>query len=682
MRGRLLFLLHVVLLLSFQYEAKAENDIAELFSRGLEEETEGDCTSAIFIFQDVLAENRYFIDAKIALARCYYKIGNFRESEILLKEAIHQERRNTQARNLLGNVLIALQRYDEAEEAFRGALEIEPANIETQYGLADLYRAKGDHQSAVQIYDRLLKVYPQEVWTYIYMGTSYTEMKDLERAGGFFRKAVSLDSHSSWTHVNLGRYYYRMGVKYSGAYFDASRPDASGSDKSREFFDAAVYEAQIALGIEPGLPEAYSILSSVYFFQKKYAEAEDALMKLLRFGGEDHLRLYSLAYCHEMLGNFREAERYYAKALSKRIDDEITRFRLENVVLSLYRRSLSEEKRHELAEFHHSKARFYLDKNIMNKAFLQYKRAVQLDPLDPRKRLELAELFKIRRFHEMYLYELKEIVRDTLDIDTVDINDRIEIYENRISHNLAARWRVKQYGGDEEDAGYFPRTKSTVVVYDAFFSDYIYENFLHPRLSRSFSQMMSAVVSTYPKIETVDTEGELLTRQEALKKARDLNIDYYLTGALEEKEDSIKARINLHSGFNGKVLRIFETYFTGNDKVFHAVTSLAEDINQTMPLRGLIVRMEGERALINLGRAHGVDKDMKFHIFREGGLRKSPETGELVVDTDVSLGMLTITEVDEMIAEGEYSFSGIYNRVNIYDNVLLIEEEGEPEEKE
>jgi hypothetical protein len=241
---------------------------------------------------------------------------------------------------------------------------------------------------------------------------------------------------------------------------------------------------------------------------------------------------------------------------------------------------------------------------------------------------------------------------------------------------------VGQYEDNEFSPKYFPKTRMRVGVFDAFLSDYIYEDFLHPRLSKTFSEMLAFSMSYYPKIEVVTNPQEILTRQGAMKKARDLDLDYYVTGELEEKEDSIKVRLGLFSGFNGKLINKFEVYFTGNEKIFHSVTSLSDHINKSIPLQGLIVRLEGDRALINIGLAHGVEKEMSFHIIREGKLTKNPETGEYSADPEISLGRLTVTEVDERISEGTYTFTGLYNRVNIYDNIVLIEEgeeEGEGE---
>ena len=645
----------------------AEDSLAKMFSKGIEKETEGDCVSAIYIFQDILAENPYFLDAKIALARCLYKTGGLRESEVLLHEALAQERNNVTARNLLGKVLISLKKYEDAEEEYRRALAIEPVNIETRYGLADLYRAKGDYMKAVDIYEDILRVYPQEAWTYIHLGSCYTEMRELEKAGGFFRKAVSLDSLNPWTHINLARHYYQMGVKYS----------ISDPASVNKYLDAAGYESQTALEIEGRLPEAYRILASISFFSSKYETALEHYGELVRTGGETSLRLYEMGFCEEMRGNLEKAAGYYAKALSRRIDDEITRFRLEQVVLQLHASSLSDPGRLELADHHLRKARFYNQRNVVNKAFLQYRRAVQLDPLDPVKRLELSELLRSRGYDEQYLYELRNIIRDTLDVNSVDINDRIEIFENRVSKNLASRWRVDQYGNEEAAPGFVPRTKVTVTVFDGFLTDDIYENYLHRRISKTLSEMLSLSLSFYGKIQIKEFFGEVQSRQEALKRARSMGVDLYITGTVEEREDALKVRLDLLTGVGGKIIRSYDTYFTGNDRVFQTVVALAENVNADIPLEGLIVRMQGDRVLINIGMAHGVQEGMEFHIIREGGLTKNPETGEYVIDHEVSLGTLSVTGVDETVSEGVYTYTGIHNRVNVYDSVVLKQQEVE-----
>jgi tetratricopeptide (TPR) repeat protein len=668
---RILLLIPVLIIVLAVQPIYAENTILQQYSLALQKESQGNCLDAIFIYRDILKQNRYFLDAKLGLARCYLKTGNLTLSEKTLLDAIKQDKKNVDALSLLGRVYTSMKRYDEAEKLFLQAIEIEPMRYETKYRLADLYRAEGNYEKAITLYSEILKVYPQEVQTYIYLGIVYTELGELEKAGGYYRKAVSLDAQNPLTHINLARHYYRMGVY-------KSVPDPRASS---EYFDAAVYEANTALSIAANQPEAHDILASVYFYKKEYDEAMKQYL-LLPNWDKDDLILYSLGFCAEALGDLKKAVRYYEQALRTRIDDEVVRFRLEKSILRLYRENLSEPERISLSDYHFSKAQFYLDRNIMNKAFIHYKRAVILDPLNPSKRLALADFYRMNKYYEQYLYELKTIIHDTLDVDTVDIRDRIEIYESRVSKNLASQWGVDQYGRSGNQDKEIPSTKTRVVVLDGFHSDYIKENFLHKRLSLTIRDALSFVLSYYPKIQVIgadvsakDKKGsmsdEIETPAQALRTARSLNADYYITGSIEETRDSLRVDAVLVSGLNGKIVKEFTVYYTGNDRVFNAVISLADDINGAIPLYGTIVRLKGDRALINLGRAHGVQKDAVFHIFHQGGLRKNPETGEFEVNPEVPLGELTITKVDEMISEGTYTFTGLFNRVNVYDSVLF-----------
>jgi tetratricopeptide (TPR) repeat protein len=668
---KVLYVLLIILLLSGI--AWGENDLLERFNLGLEKETQGDYISAIFIYRDILEKNRYFLDAKIALARTLYKTGDLKESEMVIRDALKQDGKNVSILNLMGRILIALKNYDEAEQTFMKALELEPVNIDTRYGIAELYRSQGKYEKAIAIYSELLKLYPQDVWTYIHLGSSYTELGEYLKAGGFFRKAVSLDSTSPWTHINLARHYYKMGI--------VTTP--SDTDAARRYFEAAVYEAETANKIDRSLLEPFEILSSVYFFRRDYNRALDAYTHLIDLGVKDSITYYEMAYCYEMLGKLQDAEGFYAKALAMRIDDEVSRFRLENIVLELRKHDLTDKRRLDLSDDHLSKARFLMERFMMDKAFLHYKRAVQLDPLNPQKRLELADLLKTRGLLELYLHELRDIIHDTLDINTIDINDRIEIYSSRISKNLASRWNVNQYSDNEQETGFIPKTKTKVVIFDAFSVSYLpEEKFIHRRLSQTVTEMLSWILTYYPKIDIIHYEGRIDTPQDALKEARSLGVDYYVTGDLEETEDAIKISANLMAGFNGRTTHSFTTYYTGKDKLFNALFSIAEDLNKSIPTEGLIVRLEGNRALINLGSSHGVKKGMEFLIFHKKGLERNPETGEYSLDPDVSLGKLTITETDEAVSEGTYEYAGMHNRVNVYDNVILIHKKDEQPSEE
>ena len=728
----------MVLLLCFSvlHTAEAESTITRQYREARKLEMEGMCDEAIFAYQDILQQNRFYIDARIGLARCYYETGKLRLARDTITGALEQEEGNVEAWILLGRINISLKAYDEAQSAFDRVREIEPANLEVRYRVGDLYRAQGAYREAITHYRGMLKLYPRNVMAHIYLGIVYTELGELKKAGGYFRKAVSLNSDDPLTHLNLARHYYRMGVLYTQKQH-AQGSSSSGEpyrEEAVEYFDAGISEARTAIVIlddryakaksfllEKEIAEAYRIITSFHFFmaltapqserefrRQHWGEAIEAYAPILQFiqskpepGESDWLVYYELAYCHEMSSDRENALKNYEKAWTLRIDDEITRFRLENLLLKLYGRDLDNPKRVLHSGYHYKKGRFDLEEHLMDKAFMHFKRAVMLDPANPEKRIALADLFRRRKFYEQYLVELRDIIQGTLDVDSVDIQDRIEIYENHVGKNLAAHWSVRQYEKDTDSPYHVPRSRVRVAVLNAFESDYINEDYIHRDFSRTFTEMLNLVLTYYEKVEVLplyrdvfkshDALPEIHSVRQALHEARKnlgdhyrVDVDYYVTGRVVEQADSLKVHMRIYSSINGTLLHELATYYTGNDRVFNTVVSLAASINKFVPLRGMIVRMEGrDRALINLGRAHGVEPGMVFHITKEESLQVNPETGEYQFDPEVSLGTLTITRVDEMIAEGLYTHEGRFNRVNQYDHVVLIEpaEEGEEESR-
>lgn len=662
-----LLLLGSLLLLSAR-AGSARNSVVERYQEALLKESEGDCLAAIFIYQDVLQENPYYLDAKLGLARCYLETGSLQLAGETLKSALGQKPDSVQALNLLGRVYTAMNRYREAEEMFMRSLGEEPARLETRYHLADLFRARGDYLEAVDLYNQILKIHPRDVRAYLYLGIVYTQMGELRRAGGFFRKAVSLDSQDPRTHLNLARHYYRMGVTQVVA-----APDEAG-----DYFDAAVQEAATALAIQERLPEAHQVLADVHFYRGDYRQAAVWYRNLLQLRPRDNLLLYSLGFCHEMLGAPGEAAGAYERGLGERIDDEVLRFRLEETVMETLREELDHPLREQLADYHFRRGGFLMERHLMEKAFLHYKRSVMLHPLDPDKRLALAELLRMQGFYERYLFELRTIIRDTLDVSTEHIDDLIEIYSARTGNNLPSRWNVDQYSRGEGNPRSVPQTLIRLAVLDSFSSDYVKRDFLHPRLSHTVRDMLELVLGYSHRVEVAadpGPRGELLTPADGLRRARMLEADYYVTGSVRETADSVELQVQLRSGMNGRVVAEGPVYYTGNHRLFNAVVYAAGFIEQQLPLYGKIARLQGDRALINLGMAHGVRPGDRFAIIQEGGLRTDPETGELTLKGAEELGTLTVTEVDEMVSEGTYTHRGRYNRVNVYDSVMLMEEE-------
>jgi hypothetical protein len=90
-----------------------------------------------------------------------------------------------------------------------------------------------------------------------------------------------------------------------------------------------------------------------------------------------------------------------------------------------------------------------------------------------------------------------------------------------------------------------------------------------------------------------------------------------------------------------------------------------------MPLRGrLLIRKQGQ-ALINKGKADGIQVGAVFDVIKKGRPQVANEGIALVYTPDELVGKLTITNIDEEIAIGTLERNGFFDRIEPQDEVIL-----------
>ena len=76
--------------------------------------------------------------------------------------------------------------------------------------------------------------------------------------------------------------------------------------------------------------------------------------------------------------------------------------------------------------------------------------------------------------------------------------------------------------------------------------------------------------------------------------------------------------------------------------------AVARTIKEKYPLKGRVVAMDGPRAILNLGRKHGLTVGQTFNVLGRGEAIES--NGRVLGYKEVKLAQLTVTEVDELLA--------------------------------
>jgi uncharacterized caspase-like protein len=78
--------------------------------------------------------------------------------------------------------------------------------------------------------------------------------------------------------------------------------------------------------------------------------------------------------------------------------------------------------------------------------------------------------------------------------------------------------------------------------------------------------------------------------------------------------------------------------------------ALAQTVSEKYPLKGRIVAMDGERAIINLGRKHGVKAGQQFNVLSRG--EPIELNGRILGYKETRIAQVTVTEVEDLLAYG------------------------------
>jgi hypothetical protein len=81
--------------------------------------------------------------------------------------------------------------------------------------------------------------------------------------------------------------------------------------------------------------------------------------------------------------------------------------------------------------------------------------------------------------------------------------------------------------------------------------------------------------------------------------------------------------------------------------------SVAQTVQDKYPLKGRIVEVVGERAIINLGKKHGVATGQSFNVLSRG--EPIELNGRILGYRENRIAQVTVTEVQELLAYGRVS---------------------------
>jgi tetratricopeptide (TPR) repeat protein len=187
----------------------------------------GEFEQARQMFQSVIAENRYYIDAYDQLAASYQNMGKLDEACAILERAAKLSPNSVQRQRNLGNIALKLGNIQLAEKAFRKCIAIGEYSImktpDAYLGLARVCGQKNDPKEALQLLLAAQREFAHEqpdiqLRTKITEGLVYHESGDYRharKAGDDLEEMLKLtpERPDTATCLELATLLFAVGVK-------------------------------------------------------------------------------------------------------------------------------------------------------------------------------------------------------------------------------------------------------------------------------------------------------------------------------------------------------------------------------------------------------------------------------------------------------------------------------------
>jgi tetratricopeptide (TPR) repeat protein len=616
-----------------------QTDSRILYERGRAEQARSNLLAAVELYRAALIENPAYVQPLIGLAESFFALEEYEEALEYLKQAQVYDRSDLDLIVLEGRIAIALDQPATARSLFESVLEKEPNNLEARFGLAELDIAQGRTRNAGQRYIETLKIRPESQKALLSLVLLSEAQGDLPSAQAYLELALKYHNYDPRVHYAAGRFSMEEGN-----------------------LDRAESYLLTAIALDGEYTEAKRLLAQVYLLKDQPQRAIDILRQILTTSRDIPLVWYCLGLAYDGSADPEQGIRSLAQAVRLQPDDEIARIVLENIALNQL--PIDDPIRERYAAYHLERGTLFRERNFLDKALMEYRRALRLQPEAKEPRLGYAELHRLMGFPEKYLREL-EVLRD-LGYTDARILDDIESIGAARYDSVSAQWGIDQYGLD--------RKRFSLALYHLMPAT----RELHPFAGEAAAAYLHDLFQGYPTLEVLQTTLNVVSFESAFREARALGSDYFLLMHIEESERSFTAVLEQYLTSTGKLLRTYRVFRTGNDRVQDSFNILADRVVESLPLRGELLARQFDRGVIDLGIYDELEAGQELAVVRKGRVRLRNDRIGVTADERDVLGSFTVAALDETISEGTVTKRSFFDLINAGDEIIPLEQPSEP----
>jgi tetratricopeptide (TPR) repeat protein len=606
-----------------------------------------DYYSAIDNYKRAIEINPRYLEALIGQARAYFLLGEYQEAEFVLSQAVPLGSANNEVQNILARIELSKGNIQASETILNGILSREPGNKMARLGQAEVLVQKGGYRQALNLYQSYLRDFPSDFKANLSALYLLDELRDDTALEDLLQRALSYYSFEPAVNEFASRYYLRQG------------------DYSKALQFAQIYTNR-ALNPAGG----FALQGRIYLEAGEYENALASLNNAsqLEGGSADILALTAAVYAAQ--GNRQAAINSYRRAALRRPDQEIFQIAMEETVRNL---RLEDPIRADIAEVHFQKARDWKLRNQFLPALAAFQRGFRIWPLDREARLEYASMLYLRGYATSYLKDLKLIAQENPTYSEQGFLDDLEIQASLYEQRFPSAWGLAPEETENPVEG-SPRYKLGVYLQDEMSRVPFY---------RGDELLLGYTVDSLrnPRRWEVVGGNKVESLTQAFRRARLDEVDFYLVLGFRLGERDFGLTAQMYFADSGRMMKEWEIYRSGMDKISLAVGDFASSVDEFLPLMGSVVQRDGKSriVLINLGKRDGAELENKLWVVREGTADFTLAESFFKEDPFNYLGTVEITEMDDYVSVARFEQSGFFDLLRPGDWVLLPKGEEPPD---
>ncbi|MBI5191169.1 MAG: hypothetical protein HZA22_10920 [Nitrospirae bacterium] len=208
---------------------------------------------------------------------------------------------------------------------------------------------------------------------------------------------------------------------------------------------------------------------------------------------------------------------------------------------------------------------------------------------------------------------------------------------------------------------------------EGMLSESAYDSFLGELAARErFNMVERELIEDVLQEQSLAAEG-IVDPSTAARVGKIVSAECVLFGKFHETKDSVEVYARLVDTETAEVIAAHDVY--GEDKGMRGIDALMEGLavkfRNSLPVaEGTVIKMDGDRMFIDLGKEQGIRKDVFLVVFKEGEHIIHPVTGKDMGAPTVVLGKAKISEVYNDMAAAEIIRVEDGGRVEPLDRVI------------